>query len=156
VRQNLLAVPDGVDIVTFLRHDGRPPLPQQPGPRHDVTLAALRDEYVGAHRSALEPNTLATVGMHFRHLAGFFGERAKVQGLTLAGLQRYVGSRERKVQAATIRMEVVSLRTAWNWGVRSGLCAGPFPGAGLRYPKAEEKLPFMTWPEVERRLRLGG
>jgi hypothetical protein len=27
-----------------------------------------------------------------------------------------------------------------------------FPGAGLVYPKGVEKLPFMTWKEIERRI----
>jgi integrase len=36
------------------------------------------------------------------------------------------------------------------------LVPGPFPGKGLVYPKADEKLPFMTWTEIERRIQAGG
>ena len=36
------------------------------------------------------------------------------------------------------------------------LVKGPFPGRGLVYPKADEKPPFMTWPEIERRVKVGG
>ena len=32
----------------------------------------------------------------------------------------------------------------------------PFPSSGLVYPKTEEKLPFMTWDEIERRVKAGG
>jgi integrase len=32
----------------------------------------------------------------------------------------------------------------------------PFPSSGLIYPKTEEKLPFMTWDEIARRLKAGG
>jgi integrase len=33
---------------------------------------------------------------------------------------------------------------------------GDFPSGGLVYPKAQDKLPFMTWTEIERRLKAGG
>ncbi|MDB5307132.1 MAG: site-specific tyrosine recombinase XerC [Gemmataceae bacterium] len=57
--------------------------------------------------------------------------------------------------AATIRKEVVSLRTAWNWA-RSHLGLGEeFPGRDLDYAKTQESLPFMTWEEAERRVRAG-
>ena len=38
----------------------------------------------------------------------------------------------------------------------TGLVQGIFPAKGLVYPKADEKPPFMTWQEVERRVRAGG
>jgi integrase len=36
------------------------------------------------------------------------------------------------------------------------LVQGDFPNGGLVYPKADEKLPFMTWTEIERRIKAGG
>ena len=44
----------------------------------------------------------------------------------------------------TIRKEVASFRAAWNWGAPMGLTNGHFPAKGLRYPKTDEKPPFMT------------
>ena len=52
--------------------------------------------------------------------------------------------------------EVAALRAAWNWAARMGMVKGPFPNHGLVYPKGEEKLPFMTRAEIERRLAGGG
>src|SRR5262249_2443867 len=61
-----------------------------------------------------------------------------------------------RLSPATIRKEIVSLRTAWNWGVRMGLVADRFPYEGLRYPKADEKPPFQTREEIRRRIEVGG
>jgi hypothetical protein len=36
-----------------------------------------------------------------------------------------------------------------------GLVANEFPAGKLLYPKADEKLPFMTWAEAERRVAAG-
>jgi len=64
--------------------------------------------------------------------------------------------RERRhPSSATIKKEIVSLRTAWNWGRRNMGLAEEFPGGGLDYAKTEESLPFMTWEEAERRVAAG-
>ena len=82
--------------------------------------------------------------------------------LGLADLQRHVDRRARmkgikgRISPATIRKEIVTLRTAWNWGVQFGLVVGKFPNRGLRFPKSEEKFPFMTWQEIERQIAAGG
>ena len=52
----------------------------------------------------------------------------------------------------TIRKEIATLRAAWNWGEPMQLSAGRFPSKGLRYPKADEKAPFMTMAEIERQI----
>jgi integrase len=83
-------------------------------------------------------------------------ETFPIATLTLADLQKYVTGREGKVQPGTMKMELISLRTAWNWGAAFGLVEGKFPNKGLRFPKSKEKPPFMTWDEVERRVTQGG
>src|SRR5262249_27663115 len=54
--------------------------------------------------------------------------------------------------AATIKKEIISLRTAWNWARRHLGVAKEYPGGGLDYAKTEESWPFMTWEEAERRI----
>ena len=66
------------------------------------------------------------------------------------------GTDGKRLSPATIRKEIITLRTAWNWGVRMGLVAGRFPYAGLRYPKSDEKPPFQTREEIERQISSGG
>jgi hypothetical protein len=41
-------------------------------------------------------------------------------------------------------------------GVLAGFLKGRFPAKGLRYPRFEEKPPFQTWEEIERRISAGG
>lgn len=62
---------------------------------------------------------------------------------------------KRHPSPATIKKEVVSLRTAWNWARRHLDMAEEFPGSDLDYAKTEEALPFMTWAEAERRISAG-
>jgi integrase len=61
----------------------------------------------------------------------------------------------RHPSAATIKKEIISLRTAWNWARRHLGLVEEFPGGGLDYAKTEEGLPFMTWEEAEARIAAG-
>jgi integrase len=61
----------------------------------------------------------------------------------------------RHPSAATIKKEIVSLRTAWNWARRHLGLTPEFPGTGLDYAKIEEGLPFMTLDEAKRRVDAG-
>ena len=62
---------------------------------------------------------------------------------------------KRHPSAATIRKEIISLRTAWNWARRHLGLVEEFPGTGLDFAKIEEGLPFMTWDEAEQRIAAG-
>jgi integrase len=61
----------------------------------------------------------------------------------------------RHPSVATIKKEIISLRTAWNWARRHLDLAEEFPGTGLDYAKIEQSLPFMTWKEAEQRIAAG-
>jgi integrase len=131
--------------------------------RAEVTLGQLRDRYLETHgNGSLEKTSLDGIRLHFKHLVATLGERHPIRALSLADLQRHVDRRARargihgRLSPATIKKEIVTLRTTWNWGVRMGIVTGRFPNAGLRYPKGEEKPPFMTWQEIERRIQAGG
>jgi integrase len=159
IKQRLATIPPGMGIVEYLQFDGK----QSEVAPAKIRLAQFRDRYIATHRASLESNTLATAEMHFRHLGGFFGESFPIPELSLGDLQRYVDHRTkadgingRKLSAVTIRKEIVTLRTAWNWGVRMKLVTGPYPYAGLRYPKTTQKPPFQTLAEVERQIKAGG
>jgi integrase len=75
----------------------------------------------------------------------------------MADLQGYINGwakvwSGRRLSPASIKKEIVSLRTAWNWGVKMGLVSGRFPNDGLRFGKVDEKPPFMTRDEIEQRI----
>lgn len=72
LKQGLLQIPPGMDIVSFLQFDGKPP--EQAAPRDAVTLKFLRDEYLKVHTSSLETTNTHGMGPHFKHLAGTLGE----------------------------------------------------------------------------------
>src|SRR5207248_1616976 len=86
------------------------------------------------------------------------GERFPVQSLTHADLQAHIDRRKKQtyrghsIRSVTLKKEMASFRAAWNWAALMDLVRGPFPSKGLVYPKTDEKLPFMTWAEMERKI----
>jgi len=159
LKQRLITLPDGVDIVTFVEHDGNPPdvptLPQ--APRKAVTIGHLKDRYVSAHSNGtIELSSLNTCKIHFKHVIGFLGEGFPIGELSTANLQDYVNHRAKaKISPITIRKELATLRAGWNWGETMGLTEGKFPNKGLRFPKADQKPPFMPMAEIERKIKAG-
>ena len=136
----------------------RPPPRPARGPARAVTLGILRDRYAAAlGNGTVEANSLYTVKIHLAHACRVLGAGMAVGEMTLPKLQEYVNARAKAgVAPATSRKEVSTLRDAWNWGGLNRLTAGVFPNRGLRYPKADEKPPFMTRDEAVRRVAAGG
>jgi integrase len=194
LKQNLVHLPPRCDVVTFVKHDGRPPehaISETKG----LTLGELRDKYLPSQAKKLEETTLAGIRLHFGHLTRLFGEKRLVSPFTRADLQGYVNKRAsewidpniykkrreklanarpkrnfttprparveepdkplRHPSATTIRKELVSLRTAWNWARRHLQLIEEFPSGGLDYAKTEESLPFMSWEEAVKRIKAG-
>ena len=53
----------------------------------------------------------------------------------------------------TIRKEVVTLRTVWNWARHSKILKSEFPAMGLKYPKGDEEaavFAFQGGPETDK------
>jgi integrase len=157
VKQNLLEVPRGCPITDFLLHDGKPPADPELAQARDTTLRQLRDAYLATvGNGSVEANTLYTAGIHLDHVEQTFGGGFPLAGMTLGKLQGHVTRRAKDVAPTTIKKELDTFRSAWRWGQRMKLVDMPYPSAGLVYPKTDEKPPFMTWAEVERRVKQGG
>src|SRR5271165_4708497 len=161
LKQKLIVLPEGTDIVTFIEHDGKPPdtgPTLADAPRQIITVGLLRDRYLATHANGtIEANSLDTCKLHLRHFCRVLGDGSPLGELSLGRLQEYVSNRaEAKLSPVTIRKEVATLRAAWNWGEPMGLTDGKFPNRGLRYPKADEKPPFMTMDEIRRQIAAGG
>ena len=161
LKQHLLEIPAGCDIITFIQYDGKPPSPEkiEQAQQQSLTLAELRDQYLTVHgNGTLEQNTLEGMRQHFKHWTTSLGPNFLINSVTLADLQRHVDRRARMkgirglIRPTTIRKEIVSLRTSWNWGVQFGLLTGKFPNKGLRFAKTDEKPPFQTFAEIERKI----
>jgi integrase len=153
LKQGLMELPEAGDIMEFVQHGGVLPKAQAP----IVSFRAFRDSYLKAvGDGAIESNTLDTVGIHLDHFANTLGEGFEMGGLNLFHLQSHIDRRKKDVAGVTIKKEIDTLRTAWNWAARMNTVPVDFPSRGLIYPKEEEKLPFMTWQEIERRVKAGG
>src|SRR5437868_10308747 len=161
LKQRLLVLPEGTDIVTFVQHDGQSPdtgPTLAAAPRQAVPLGHLKDRYLTTHANGtIEANSLDTCKLHLGHFARILGDGFPLGELSLAKMQKYVNHRAKaKISPVTIRKEIATLRAAWNWGEPMDLTSGKFPKRGLRYPKAGEKPPCMTMAEIERQLAGGG
>jgi integrase len=165
IEQKLLRVPPGVEIVAFVQNDGRIEDETEPTPEAETfTFAQFRSRYLATHEGGgMEGDSLRTVRIHLNHLAVTLGERFPIRTLATSDLQSHItrraavkGAGGRRLSPTTIRKELATLRAAWNWGVHMGLVSGHFPNRGLVFPKADEKPPFMTWQEIERRIQGGG
>jgi integrase len=160
IKQGLIRVPPGVAITDFVVAGGQvTPVEEAAAPAEPASFAAVRQAYLDTHRhGAMEANSLQTVAMHLGHFERTLGGKFPLQRLTLADLQRHVTERAKKkyrgkpLSPVTLKKEMASFRAAWNWAGLNGLVAGPFPSRGLVYPKSDEKPPFMTRAEIERRL----
>src|SRR5579864_6615784 len=75
LKQRLIVLPDGVDIVTFVEHDGKTPSAEGiPITRQSITLGDVRDRYLQTlSAGAIEENSLSTLRMHLRHFVGTLG-----------------------------------------------------------------------------------
>jgi integrase len=160
LKQGLLALPEGTDIIAFIENDGKPLAPERSlpsAPRESVSFGHLKDQFLATHgNGSLEANSVYTCKIHLSHFCRFLGDGSTVDGLSLAELQAYVNHRaESVVSPVTIRKEIATVRAAWNWAEPMGLTSGKFPGRGLRYPKIDEKPPFMTMAEIQRQISLG-
>lgn len=162
VQLGLLQVPDGADVVSLLLSDGR--IEKKPSLPKIRTLKQLFEAYLASvPAAAIEQSTRRGMETHIAHLKRVFGSNFAVAGLSVIDLQQYAdtrakakGNRGKSLSAATIKKELVTFRTAWNWGREAGLFNKPFPLKAVRLPKTEEKPPFQTWQEIERTIRRGG
>ena len=163
IEQKLLKVPPGVDIVTFVQNDGQIEEAPPPAEAEPVTFSQFRDRYLATHEGGgMERDSLRTVRIHLGHIAGTLGEHFPLPTLASSDLQRHITRRAavkraggRRLSPTTIRKELASFRAAWNWAFHMGLVPGHFPNRGLVFPKVDEKPPFMTWQEIDRRIQAG-
>ncbi len=160
LKQRLVQMPDGIDIVTFVEQDGSPVTNAgTPISRAAITLAEARDRYIETlSAGAVEANSLATTTMHIGHFVRTFGGQIPFAELTQLSLQRHINERAKKkyrgrrLSPVTLKKEMASLRAMWNWAVNAKLIQGHFPSRGLVYPKHDEKPSFQTRVEIERKI----
>lgn len=96
LKQGLIQLPVGADIVDSVRNDGHlsPAVPAiSVKSKSQLSLGKLRDRYVAVHEGSLEGTTLQGMKIHFAQLTRILGEGLPVQQISLHDLQGYVKSR---------------------------------------------------------------
>jgi len=162
VESGRLEIPIDAEVATFLLSDGK--LNGKPRIKKSLTLAGLFGDYRGSlPEDSLESGTIYTTNIHINHLLRILGPRFGPRRLTLGDLQRYVERRSKEknrkgtsISPTTIKKELATFSAVWKWAKRAGHVKVDFPNEGLKYPKEEEKPPFQTWEEIERKIARGG
>ena len=117
LKQRLLVLPEGTDIVSFVEHEGKPPEtgPTLPAsPRQVVTLGHLKDRHLSTYSNGtIEANSLDTCRLHLSHCCRVLGNGCPIAEITLSRLQEFVNTRaSAKISSVTIRKEIATLRAA--------------------------------------------
>lgn len=158
VKQGRMDLPDDADIPTFLLSDGT--LSNKPQPVSVLTVGNLFASYQASiPGDALEQSSLKTARIHMRHFERLFGTKKPLRSVNTVDLQQYVTARSKEpghrgaVSAATIRKEIATLGSLWNWAVAQGEIGKPYPRKGLIFPKRTEKPPFQTVGQIQRHIK---
>jgi integrase len=158
VERGRLEIPQTADVVTFLLSDGR--LQGEIKIPENLTLRALFIRYFAAlPEGSLEPTSIRGMKVHQKNLEKHFGQAFSVRMLTANELQEFIQNRSKDrgirgfISASTMKKEIATFRTVWNWGATVNLVEGRFPCLGLKYPKTDEKPPFMPFAEAMERTK---
>lgn len=151
-----LTITPDADLVSFLLSDGKINKPVSAQKR--ISLGKLHETFVkNLPADAMEENTLRTAANHMRHVVRILGGRKQVKTITTTDLQTFVNTRSkepgmngRTVSSQTIKKELATLRTIWNWSRLHGYTNDSLPLRGVKFPKYEERQPFRTREEIER------
>ena len=162
-----ISLPAAVDLPSFLLSGGKVVSTSAKEEKEEAlkskTLSDLIELYQADPPPHLEESTRRMQGIHFRRLKEVFPNRP-IKEINKTNAQNYVSRRskqkyrDRPIQPETIEKELQTLRQAWAWvALRSpDIPPPPFALRELSFPKAKEKLPFMTWTQIEREIARGG
>lgn len=131
-----LEPPAGADLGRFLLCDGK--LTGKPASDRTPTLAELCALYEANFTAgAKEANTRAVERIHLAHVRRLLSGTTRVTAVTSATLQGYVDRRAaekfrgRAIKPQTVRKEVATFQTVWNWGYRNGHVPAPCPATRI-------------------------
>ena len=156
-----LEIPADADPGSFILSDGKPN--GKPSSPRTMTVKSLLQSYQKSiPEGAKADTTLRTEETHVSHLLNHLPVGRSAQTVTTAEMQRYVDKRlcdkyrGKRIGPGTVKKEVATFRLIWNWGVTQGSVVGPAPTIGLKYPRTEQKPPFMIWEEIHRIIERAG
>jgi hypothetical protein len=131
-----LELPEGADLGLFLLTDGK--LHQKPQPVISLTTGEVFDLYERTLTAgAKEANTRKSEGIHLAHLRRLIGGTTRASQVTTQTVQAYVDERAaeknrgRSIRPITVRKEVATFQTVWNWAHRRGHVPTTSPAKGI-------------------------
>jgi integrase len=150
-----LEMPPETDPGTFIVSDGK--LRKRADKPQIKTLNDLFTRYVAElPTGAKEESTRDGEDIHMKHLKRHLKAGRNVHTLSSADIQAYIAQRSKdlwhgkQIRPETIKKEVTTFRLIWNWAKDRSYLKSLAPTKGLKYPKQDEKSPFMTWQEIEK------
>jgi integrase len=157
-----LTLPPEADVGDFILSGGK--VIAKPVVKEKHTLGqVVKDYFAAIPAGALSENSLATARTHLDHFTEILKGTTPIDSIGVAELQGYVtkrskqdGIRGRKIQAETIRKELVTFGTMRRFAKARGWCDGDIDRKAIKLPKGEEKPPFQTWKEIEAVVNKGG
>jgi integrase len=185
IAEGRVTIPPGADIGLFVATDGR--LTHEPTTANTLPLETVFGLYavdcgyesrrrdkdkpdtddnliwspVGKTAN-VEPSTLLTIRIHWRHLVRILGRQTPLGSLGFEELQNYIHRRTKQknrqknsISPVTIRKEMNTLSGFWTWAVSNKKIKGGFPGKKLKYPASTEAGRFQTWQEIEQQIENG-
>ena len=171
VSLGLLEVPEDCDVFNFFltgkaREKNDPEarvMANRKNGNNGLSVERLFKIYFDAFlKESIEENSYGMLQTHRNNLERLLGKRTKVSTFGSGDIQKYVDKRAKepgrrgKVKPVTIRKEVTTLSTIFNWAVSNGYLDAVPDKKGIRYPKGKEKPPFQTWDEINRKISRGG
>ena len=154
-------MPPDADPGKFILSDGK--LNGKPVVSKPLSLAELFALYLEKlPAGAKEESTLQGEVIHHNHLLRHLKAATIASTLAVSDLQAYVQKRLRDrhhkkgIRPDTIKKELTTFRLVWNWAVDQGYLTGPAPVKGIKFPKRDQKPPFMTLDEIQRVIARGG
>ena len=156
-----LEIPADADPGTFVLTDGKRNGKPSPSVVHSLNdLFKVYQEKLPA--GTKEATTLQGEARHIKHLLRHIGANRIAQTIKGNDIQRYVEKRLQEswhgkpIRPDTIKKELTTFRLIWNWAVNQGYLKGIAPMKGIKFPKRDQKPPFMTHDEIQRTIVRGG
>jgi integrase len=160
-----LTLPPGSNPVAFIVSGGVVVQRTAPGGKTKSTLrlADVFERFRADSPPHLEASTRRMQEIHFRRVLEVFPSKA-VASFDKAAAQEYVSRRSKQryrgkaIQRETITKELKTLRQACSWVAMRSTDVSPLTFAlkELSFPESREKLPFMSWTQIEREIARGG
>lgn len=129
----------------------------------NIRIGSLFGEFKArTPEGALEATSLRTFKTHMGHVTRLLGSNTNLRSIRTSDLQRYVTARSGeqgrrgKVSPVTIRKELATLGSLWNWARTFDFVSSDFPRRGLVFGKHEDKPSFQTWSQIERQIERDG